>query len=55
MKTFCSFLREKKMLPLTKEQLKSYQNGKVREIIAIRQENGGAEHSICNLKFNPPN
>ena len=46
MKTFYSFLREKKMLPLTKEQLKSHQNGKVRETVAIRQVNVEAQNIV---------
>ena len=73
MKKFCTSLREhvknindfekKKILPLTKEELKSHQNVKVCCICGkIMLEKAlytgkcrGAAHSICNLKFNVPN
>ena len=73
MKKFCTSLREhvknindfekKKILPLTKEELKSHQNVKVCYICGkIMLEKAlytgkcrGAAHSICNLKFNVPN
>ena len=54
-KKFCESLREhlknmidfekRNMLPLTKEELKSYQDAKVHS----------AAHSICNLKLNMSN
>ena len=73
MKKFCTSLREdvknindfekKKILPLTKEELKLHQNVKVCYICGkIMLEKAlytgkcrGAAHSICNLKFNVPN
>ena len=60
MKKFFTTLREhskniidfekKKMLPLTKEELKSHQDTKV-----CIGKYRGAPHSICNFKFNVPN
>ena len=76
MKKFCTSLREhakniidfekKKMLPLTKEELKSHQDSKVCSICGKRilkklsktintGKYRGAAHSICNLNFNVPN
>ena len=57
------------MLPLTKEELKSYQDAKACHICGKRilkkfdndkkchftGKYRGAGHSICNLKFNVPN
>ena len=79
MKIFCTFLREhvknmidfekNKMLPSTKEELKSHQDTKVCYICGkrflnkfandencqkVRDHYRGAAHSICNLKFNVP-
>ena len=56
-------LKIKKMLPLTKKELKSHQDVKVSIVKIIEKSEishytgkyRGATHSICNLKFNVSN